>query len=121
MWKLRFQGIAAHEQRCIHYAPSFLVASLFTVCHHLGWIPAVLLRLNHRQGVAEPFVLNDGRVADTLTHTCFGAGVRTSQSPVGILGRRACVRRAGCFKRGTLNADRKANRKGAALFNGLPR
>jgi hypothetical protein len=25
----------------------------------------------------------------------------------------------GCFERGTLNADRKANRKGAALFNGL--
>jgi hypothetical protein len=24
----------------------------------------------------------------------------------------------GCFERGTLNADRKANRKGAALFNG---
>src|SRR5580692_4695872 len=26
----------------------------------------------------------------------------------------------GCFERGTLNADRKANRKGASLFNGLP-
>ena len=26
----------------------------------------------------------------------------------------------GCFERGTLNADRKANRKGAALFSGLP-
>src|ERR1700756_2893627 len=26
----------------------------------------------------------------------------------------------GCIERGTLNADRKANRKGAALFNGLP-
>jgi hypothetical protein len=26
----------------------------------------------------------------------------------------------GCFERGTLNADRKANRKGAALFNDLP-
>jgi hypothetical protein len=26
----------------------------------------------------------------------------------------------GCFERGTLNADRKANRKGAVLFNGLP-
>jgi hypothetical protein len=26
----------------------------------------------------------------------------------------------GCFERGTLNADRKANRKGAALFNGFP-
>ena len=26
----------------------------------------------------------------------------------------------GCFERGTLNADREANRKGAALFNGLP-
>src|SRR5580704_4883476 len=25
----------------------------------------------------------------------------------------------GCLERGTLNADRKANRKGAALFNGL--
>src|ERR1700733_13333061 len=25
----------------------------------------------------------------------------------------------GCIERGTLNADRKANRKGAALFNGL--
>jgi hypothetical protein len=25
----------------------------------------------------------------------------------------------GCFERGTLNADRKANQKGAALFNGL--
>jgi hypothetical protein len=25
----------------------------------------------------------------------------------------------GCFERGTLNADTKANRKGAALFNGL--
>jgi hypothetical protein len=25
----------------------------------------------------------------------------------------------GCFERGTLNADRKANRKGATLFNGL--
>jgi hypothetical protein len=25
----------------------------------------------------------------------------------------------GCFERGTLNAARKANRKGAALFNGL--
>src|ERR1700734_3598698 len=25
----------------------------------------------------------------------------------------------GCCERGTLNADRKANRKGAALFNGL--
>src|SRR5580658_10050558 len=25
----------------------------------------------------------------------------------------------GCFERGTLNAERKANRKGAALFNGL--
>src|ERR1700719_527975 len=25
----------------------------------------------------------------------------------------------GCFERGTLNADRKANRKGAVLFNGL--
>src|SRR6202522_1265767 len=25
----------------------------------------------------------------------------------------------GCFERGTLNADRKANRKGAALFNSL--
>src|SRR5260370_32484853 len=53
--------ITEHEQRCIHYAPSFLVASLFTVCHHLGWITEILLRLNHRQGVAEPFVLNDGR------------------------------------------------------------
>ena len=26
----------------------------------------------------------------------------------------------GCFERGTLNADRKANRKGAALFNSSP-
>jgi hypothetical protein len=26
----------------------------------------------------------------------------------------------GCFERGTLNADRKANRKGAALFDGFP-
>src|ERR1700692_4808769 len=26
----------------------------------------------------------------------------------------------GCFERGTLNADRKANRKGAALFNCPP-
>jgi hypothetical protein len=26
----------------------------------------------------------------------------------------------GCFERGTLNADRKANRKGAALYNGFP-
>src|ERR1700734_1354431 len=26
----------------------------------------------------------------------------------------------GCSERGTLNADRKANRKGAALFNGFP-
>src|ERR1700743_1837711 len=26
----------------------------------------------------------------------------------------------GCFERGTLNADRKANRKGATLFNGFP-
>src|SRR6202022_3172947 len=26
----------------------------------------------------------------------------------------------GCFERGTLNADRKANLKGAALFNGFP-
>jgi hypothetical protein len=25
----------------------------------------------------------------------------------------------GCFERGTLNADREANRKGAALFNGF--
>src|ERR1700736_1350665 len=25
----------------------------------------------------------------------------------------------GCLERGTLNADRKANRKGSALFNGL--
>src|ERR1700737_3354116 len=25
----------------------------------------------------------------------------------------------GCFERGTLNADRKANQKGATLFNGL--
>jgi hypothetical protein len=25
----------------------------------------------------------------------------------------------GCFERGTLNADRKANRKGAGLFNGF--
>jgi hypothetical protein len=58
MRKLRFQSITDHEQRCIHYAPSFLVASLFTVCHHLGWISEILLRLNHRQGVAEPFVLN---------------------------------------------------------------
>jgi hypothetical protein len=26
----------------------------------------------------------------------------------------------GCFERGTLNADRKANRERAALFNGIP-
>jgi len=26
----------------------------------------------------------------------------------------------GCLERGTLNADRKANRKGAALFDGFP-
>ena len=28
--------------------------------------------------------------------------------------------KGGCLERGTLNADRKANRKGAALFDGLP-
>jgi hypothetical protein len=78
MWKLRFQGITEHEQRCIHYPPSLLVASLFTVCHHRGWSSEILLRLNHRQGVAEPFVLNDGRVADTLILAEDTVGMRLS-------------------------------------------
>jgi hypothetical protein len=34
------------------------------------------------------------------------------RGPERILGRRACVRRVGYFERGTLNADREANRKG---------
>ena len=54
------------------------------------------------------------------TQTCYGEGVRTSrEARSGFLeGERASEGR-GCFERGTLNADRKANRKGAALFNGL--
>src|SRR5258707_10275004 len=52
------------------------------------------------------------------TQTCFGAGVRTSQGRVAGFweGERASEGR-GCFERGTLNADRKANRKRAGLFN----
>src|SRR6202044_2211125 len=55
------------------------------------------------------------------TQTCFGAGVRTSREARSGFweGERASEGR-GCLERGTLNADRKANRKGAALFNSLP-
>src|ERR1700680_2910049 len=55
------------------------------------------------------------------THTRFGGGVRlSSEARSGFWeGERASEGR-GCFERGTLNADRKANQKGAALFNGLP-
>ncbi len=36
-----------------------------------------------------------------------------------IVGRRACVRRAGCFHRGTLSVDRKAHRKEPLCSTGL--
>src|SRR5580704_4086278 len=54
------------------------------------------------------------------TTACLGAGVCTScEARSGFWeGERASEGR-GCLERGTLNADRKANRKGAALFNGL--
>jgi hypothetical protein len=45
---------------------ALLVSSLFTVRHHLGCTPLVLLRLNYRKGVAEAFVPNNDGVADTL-------------------------------------------------------
>jgi hypothetical protein len=35
-------------------------------------------------------------------------------------GKESARPKGGCFERGTLNADRKANRKGAAKFNGFP-
>src|ERR1700733_9789942 len=54
------------------------------------------------------------------TQTCYGdRSPHLEEARSGILeGERASEGR-GCFERGTLNADRKANRKGAALFNGL--
>jgi hypothetical protein len=54
------------------------------------------------------------------TTACLGAGVRPSyEARSGFWeGERASEGR-GCLERGTLNADRKANRKGAALFNGF--
>src|SRR5260370_21841713 len=55
------------------------------------------------------------------TTACLGAGVRTSREARSGFweGERASEGR-GCLERGTLNADRKANRKGASLFDGFP-
>ena len=62
-----------------------------------------------------------GRNLRKGTTACLGAGVRTScEARSGFWeGERASEGR-GCLERGTLNADRKANRNGAALFNSLP-
>src|SRR5260370_12856703 len=49
------------------------------------------------------------------TTACLGEGVRTFEGRF-RKGERASEGR-GCSERGTLNADRKANRRGAALFN----
>ncbi len=62
------------------------------------------------------FLLAIGR----RTIHCLGAGVRTSEEARSgsRQGERASGGRGG-FERGTLNADRKANRKGANLFKGI--
>ena len=61
-----------------------------------------------------------GRDLRKGTTACLGGGVRTSKRRVADFreGERASEGR-GCPERGTLNADRKANRKGAGLFHGL--
>jgi hypothetical protein len=49
-----------------------------------------------------------------------GTGVRTSQRRAADSGKESVrPKGGGCLERGTLNADRKANRKGVALFDGL--
>jgi hypothetical protein len=56
--------------------------------------------------------------AEEDPHLLWG-GVRTRRAHSGFWeGERASEGR-GCLERGTLNAERKANRKGAALFDGL--
>jgi hypothetical protein len=62
--------------------------------------------------------VHPGSAAETQTR--FGTGVRTSQRRAADSGKESVrPKGGGCFERGTLNADRKANRKGAALFDGL--
>ena len=62
--------------------------------------------------------LGDWKVLRKGTQTCYGdRSPHPEGARSGILeGERASEGR-GCFERGTLNADRKANRKGATLFN----
>jgi len=45
---------------------TLLVSALGAVGHHLGHVLDVLLRLDHSEGMAEAFVLDDGRMAYPL-------------------------------------------------------
>jgi hypothetical protein len=68
---LRIRNFTRSQQWSAHFVLA-LVASLFTVCHYRGWIPEILLRLNHHQSVAEPFVL---RVSRPTRRPCFSSRI----------------------------------------------
>ena len=100
-----------------HLMPSSLLGRVGRGVHH-----GQKRKLHHRPNTLPQTISphpNFSLAIGRRTIHCLGAGVRTScEARSGFWeGERASEGR-GCLERGALNADGKANRKGAALFNG---